>query len=203
MKLAAHYNNNDWDSFLAIAPTADAMSAGDTLSLADPTLIFLAEAWSQAPAESWHWPDRPITLPLLINRAGLPETEVAIGDQTYRFIIDTGASMSVLSSRVANACGIEPLTTEAIPIGTSLDQDVDTRPIIIPELRLGDLIIRNHPAFHLAQENLEAKLLFISILRIDGIIGWNALARMRCEFDLSAGELTISRPHTTTGGGHI
>jgi hypothetical protein len=45
LKLAALYNSNDWDSFLAMAPTSEAMNGGDTLGIADPAIRFLISAY--------------------------------------------------------------------------------------------------------------------------------------------------------------
>src|SRR5690554_412142 len=90
-------------------------------------LFSWAEAYSKHPLGNYVFRSE-VVLPLkFISFTGHPSIEVSVCGKKYRFIIDTGAPITVISSRVAKESGIQP--TGSVIIGTSTDrkQATDTQ----------------------------------------------------------------------------
>lgn len=188
-----------WSSFLAIAPDAAAMAAGDTTYLADPNQRALVSGWAQAPDEEWHWGRDEMTLPMRTNRAGHAMVAVEINGLSKWFIIDTCADMTVVTASLAKEAGIAAREEHACLIGTSTSRQVSAAPATIAELRIGDLTLRNHRVLHMNDEDLEFRLLFFTFLKIEGILGWNAIRAMHLELDFAREQVLIARPHAASG----
>ncbi len=155
----------------------------------------LARAFAAAESETLNFPERPVELPAKIGMAGTPEIEVEVNGIRRRFIIDTGAGLSVLSSDVAAACGVAPVGGETAKAGTSTDVKVSIRPAVISRLSLGGLSVANHPCIIIDKKDLEIKLFgFIKILKIDGIIGWNLIQRMNMTLDYKNRKVVLQKP---------
>ncbi|MCP4546271.1 MAG: hypothetical protein GY835_07385 [bacterium] len=185
---------NRWDDFLAIGPDSAAMAAGDTSQVASPTGRSLATGFNRSPPETWMWPIEPVELAMETNIAGHALIAVTINGARKQFIIDTGADMSVITSDLALEIGLEVPQRNLPQIGTSTTNRVSAAPIALPELRIGDLVLDNHRAYCVASETLEFKVLYMTIISIDGIIGWNAIRHMCLELDYERSLVRISRP---------
>ena len=67
---------------------------------------------------------------------------VRIKDRTYYFAYDTGASLSVLDQSAAEELGLA-LLGQGIKIQSATGKMVDARVAVVPEMRLGEAVIRN------------------------------------------------------------
>lgn len=156
------------------------------------------ENLNQAEKENYIFPDNPVVLDTKLTWGGNPVIEVEVNGKMKKFWIDTGADMSVISSEVAIQCGVLPLEyvyNENSTAGTSTDKKIPIRPTVIKTLKLGSIQIENHPAIIIDKKNLEFKILGIfTILKIDGIIGWNAIQNMDIEIDFKSKSTKISKP---------
>jgi len=160
--------------------------------------IEFVKAFQQAPAEVYHYPDQPCLIPTELSISGSPVIEVTINGHKQNFWIDTGAELTVISSDIAETCGIAPLHEKDTMIGTSTDINVGTRPAVIRELKIGDLTVANHPVWIIAKKDLEIKLFkVIKIIKIDGIIGWNLIQNFHLEIDYQNLTTTIKKPEPT------
>ncbi len=114
-----------------------------------------------------------------INRAEpLIIVQVMVNDRgPFRFVIDTGASMTIISPGAAKRAGISSsgVNAKARGAGGHLDATV----IKIRSLRLGTLLHTNLPAaiVSLAMLNRTPRL------KLDGILGYNLLRRYRVTID--------------------
>jgi hypothetical protein len=69
------------------------------------------------------------------------------------------------------------------------------RPAVIRDIHIGDLRIENHPVMILDKKDLEVKLFkVIRILKIDGLIGWNAIRNLDMTLDYKNLTVTIRLP---------
>jgi len=184
-----HYTYaNRWDRLVEIDSQLPA-------GLDQDNSIEFVKAFQQAPAEVYHYPDRPGTILTELSVSGSPIIEVTINGHKQHFWIDTGAELTVISSNIAETCGIEPLHEEDTMIGTSTDINVGTRPAVISELKIGDLIVENHPVWIIDKKDLEVKLFkVIKIIKIDGIIGWNLIQNLHLEINYKNLTTTIKKP---------
>jgi hypothetical protein len=65
---------------------------------------------------------------------------------------------------------------------------------VIDSLRSGGLTLRNVPVIVLRDRDLSFKLLFITLLKIDAIIGWPVISRFRATLDYPNRELILEYP---------
>ncbi len=160
----------------------------------------LPTAFASMPAEEVHGPAGEQVLSVTFNRAGTPLVEVEILGVKRRFLFDTGASLTVVSSDLAKACGLRAVKDQATSIATGNRRTVESRPTCVGQLTLGGIHIRNHPALILDSKRLTARFLGIPFLKIDGILGWNAIRRFRAVIDYERSTLTLSASESTAGG---
>ncbi len=155
----------------------------------------LINAFRQMPSEKYRYPEIPIKLPLSVSKIGTPVIEINVNGKIFNFWIDSGAGLSVLSSDVAAACGVQPIGEETTSAGTATNIRVTTQPAVIESLDIGGLLINNHPAIIIDKSDLEFRLFgLFTMVKIDGIIGWNAIRNMHLEIDYANKEVTISKP---------
>ena len=160
----------------------------------DNTAI-LARAYRAALSETLSFPSRPMELPAIFGMGGTPEIEVTVNGVRKRFLIDTGAGLTVLASDFAGVCGVEPAGGETAKAGTATAAKVSIRPAIIREISIGGLVFKNHPCIIIDKKDLEIKLFgFIKVLKIDGIIGWNAIKQMDLTLDYRNKKVRMERP---------
>lgn len=157
--------------------------------------IDMVKAWQGQKAEEIDYPEDPLKLKMDKSISGVPMIQVLVNGVEQTFWIDTGAEFTVLSSDIAKKCGVEPLSTNASQVGTSTDKKVELWPGVIDELKINDLVIKNHPVFIIGKDDLEFRLFkIIRILKIDGILGWNAIQNLRLELNSFDKTVIIEEP---------
>ena len=159
----------------------------------DESVWTLFRAFSLLPAESVHIPATPQSFPLSISLSGSPIVDVRVNGHLKKFWIDTGANMSVISSDTAKECGVGYLGGTEAHAG-AVAGEVAAAPAVIHKLEIGEITFDNQPAIIIKKEDMELKLLgFIPVMKIDGIIGWPVLMRMKISIDIPAGTITFEK----------
>jgi len=161
--------------------------------------VNMAVAFAGSQPEEYHFPENPIVLPAKLSLSGTPVVEVMVNGIRKKFWIDTGAEMTVLSSVLAKECGVDVIGNDAAQVGTATDIVIDMWPGIIKDFRIGDLLIENHPVIILDKRDLEVRLFKIfRIVKVDGIIGWNAIRNLNMILDYKNLKVTIAKPQKRT-----
>lgn len=174
-------------SKLALARLLRAMARWDQLSQLDPS-DFEARAYAAAPLEAVQFPSTPQHLDTRTGWLRIPRVQVVLNGRHYEFAIDTGADPSVITQSVAEECGIEVGDEQQLG-ATSTSHHVGWRAAIAGELRLGEVLIRNHRLAVVSDEALD-----FGLVSLDGILGWPIFEQMRVEIDYARGVTTLSRP---------
>jgi predicted aspartyl protease len=157
--------------------------------------VSMAAAFAGAQPEKYNFPEQPVTLPVKLSISGTPMVEVMVNGIRKQFWIDTGAELTVLSSDLAKECGVDVISAEAAKVGTATDIVINMWPGVINDFRIGDLQIENHPTIILDKKDLEVKLFkIIRIVKVDGIIGWNAIRNLDLTLDYKNRSVTIAKP---------
>ncbi len=120
-------------------------------------------------------PDRPVILVRVVLN----------GDRTGQFILDTGASQSVISPDLAGRLGMKNMHTDTI-IGAG--GAVPSRAAALKSLRIGNSLL-DEVAVIVA--DIFSPLNEAVGARIDGIIGYNVLAKFRLIIDYPGGRLRL------------
>lgn len=161
----------------------------------DTTTASLSYSFTRIPgAEKTTYARDRFDVPLHHSGTNSPIVDVVINGKPYRFWLDSGAGVSVVSSRVAKATGIHPLSDRDFAIGTSTSRKVSAGPSFIESMVIGDLAVNNHPCVIMDKRDLSFRLLGVRIFKIDGIIGWPLLKQLDLEMDIKGEKLTIRKP---------
>jgi predicted aspartyl protease len=166
------------------------------------------ERWGQAFAsvgqQTMTLPQDPVSLHLRTTSVGTPTIRVRINGKEYEFWLDTGSSMTVLSSSVASDANIPIVSPDTLSVGT-FEGVAPVRPAVVARMEIGPIVFANSPAIV-----MDAALMRIKStdqgstgagLRVDGIIGWDIIRQLDIVMDYQNGMITLGRPaHLGTNG---
>ena len=190
--------NSDWEGIARLASVVDSAEEART----DPRRLQAGvERWARAfagyPPANITVPDYAVTVPLRRSIFGTPVITVKINGREHDFWLDTGASMTLLSTEVAIATGVKLASTDSLALGV-VSGHIDARAIYIDSLAIGPV----------TAHGLTAAVVSPNVLRldrrvengmsrsipIDGVIGTDLLRHMDITIDAGVGTITIRRP---------
>jgi predicted aspartyl protease len=156
-----------------------------------------ATAFRNVPAKTLNFRSQSVQLPMTVSEVGTPLIPVRIGGKQFNFWLDTGSSMTMLASDVAQDLGIHPIVPDTLEIVTSTGR-VSARPALVPELRIGDLVIRNAPTMIVDETMMRMRELKPveqgPQVKIDGIIGFDIIRQLDLEVDYGDGVIRVRNP---------
>lgn len=159
------------------------------------------ESWAavfrRVPPRRMTFPDTPVVLPLFLSPSGTPMIEVTVEGKRHMFWLDTGSSMSILSSDVAVECGVKPLTPDTLEVATATGR-VPAQAGAIERLQLGRIDIRSTTALIVSNDRMQVRLgdaLGVpSIVQIEGVIGYDIISRLDLRIDYVNHRVTMMKP---------
>jgi predicted aspartyl protease len=177
------------------------LSSALQVAPADRANISELELWGKAFAgldpQVIQFPRDPVALRLGISALGTPTVRVRINGKYYQFWLDTGSSISVLSSSVAAEVGAPTLSSEKLRVGTFAGIAAVT-PALLRRMEIGPIVISNSPTMvmdaSLMRVRASAEGVPWSGLAIDGIIGWDIIRRIDMTMDFENATLILRRP---------
>ena len=185
---AGAWLNNDYQG---LANLSQMPLAGES----DPGMIQMAEGLARSPnPEKYSYGSPEFTVPLLKSGTDAPMVEVEINGEKVVFWLDTGAGVTVVSSKVAKELGIGPMGVEAVGIQSATHKTITSKPAIIDSISLGQLTVRNHPCMIMDKKALTLRLLGIPLVRIEGILGWPMIKKLDLEMDMPEEKLILRMP---------
>jgi len=161
------------------------------------SIELLADAFRNIPPKTFTFRSSSARMPMSMSAVGTPLIPVRIGGKVYNFWLDTGSSLSMLASDVARDLNIIPLVPDTLEIVTSTGR-VKANPALIPQLEIGQLVVRNAPAMVVEESMMEMSepraIEFSTHLKIDGIIGFDIIRQMDLEVDFSENIMRLRDP---------
>jgi hypothetical protein len=156
-----------------------------------------ASAFSKVPAREMRFPSSPVVLPLVLSPSGTPMVRITIEGTEHMFWLDTGSSMSIVSSDVATECGMQPLMPDTLEVATTTGR-VPAQPGAIGRLQLGGIRVTNTPALIVANERMQVRIgdgtgIPIAV-QIEGVIGYDLISRMDMRIDYVKRRVTLGKP---------
>ncbi len=133
----------------------------------------------------------------------LPRVKVILNGQPYYFVLDTGASQSLITDRVAQEAGLSLAADSQVAIDTATDNQVKAGLTMLPSFQLGPVQAVNQPALVVDRAELEQQLLGFHWYQIDGILGWPLLKQLDLTFDFGTDMLEIRQPTGTVKEGNL
>jgi len=156
-----------------------------------------AEAFKNVPAKTFTFRSSSTRLSMSVSAVGTPLVPVKIRGKVYNFWLDTGSSLTMLASDVANDLNITPLEQDTLEIVTSTGR-VKANPALIPELEIGQLIVENAPTMIVEESMMrmtEPRPIEQSThVKIDGIIGFDIIRQMDLEVDYGENSMRLRDP---------
>lgn len=156
-----------------------------------------ADAFRNVPPKTFTFRSSSARMPMSMSAVGTPLIPVRIGGKVYNFWLDTGSSLSMLASDVARDLNISPLVPDTLEIVTSTGR-VKANPALIPQLEIGQLVVRNAPAMVVEESMMEMSepraIEMSTHVKIDGIIGFDIIRQMDLEVDYSENVLRLRDP---------
>jgi predicted aspartyl protease len=159
-----------------------------------------AAAFKNVPAKTLAFRAQSALLPMSVSAVGTPLIPVRIGGKSYNFWLDTGSSMTMLSSDVAQDLNILPIVPDTLEIVTSTGR-VSANPSVIPEMQIGQVEVRNAPTMIVTESMMrisEPRPVDQSTrMKLDGIIGFDIIRQLDIEVDYGEGTLRLRNPENS------
>ncbi|XZG69380.1 retropepsin-like aspartic protease [Chitinibacteraceae bacterium HSL-7] len=164
----------------------------------------IAQAYNDAPQPTVRFGEAHGTLPLQSHwLVDLPRIRIELGGQAYYFVLDTGASQSLITDRVASALQLPPASASSVEIDTATDRTVSAALVRLPDLQIGPALASHQLAVVVHAEALEPRFLGMRWYRLDGILGWPILRELDLTLDFASQTLEISAPATSAEPGNL
>lgn len=175
--------------------------ANALLALADQKNISGMERWGQAFAnldpQVTTFPQKRVSLTLRTTAVGTPTIKVRINGKEYLFWLDTGSTITVLSSSVAAEANVTMLAGDTLTVRTFAGV-APVRPAVLKRMEIGPIVIANSPAIvldaSLMRVRASAERVPWAGLAVDGIIGWDTIRQFDISLDYENGRITLQRP---------
>ena len=156
-----------------------------------------ADAFRRVPTRRVTFPDKPVVLPLYLSLSGIPMIDVTVEGKRHIFWLDTGSSMSILSSSIAIECGVKPLTMDTLEVATTTGR-VPAQAGAIGHLELGGIDIRNTTSLIVSDERMQVRIGddmgSPAVVQIDGVIGYDIISRLDLRIDYVNHRVTMMKP---------
>jgi hypothetical protein len=197
MALSWHSN---WGRLSRIGPQTDTADAADAavnpLALAAGVERW-AHAFSAMPVPEFVVPEEAVVLPMRRSAFGTPVITVKINGRPHEFWLDTGASMTLLTSDVAIQAGVKLAANDTLALGVVAGH-VEARAAYIDSLSIGPVVVRGLGAAIVTPEALRFDERVVGggkkPLPIEGMIGTDVLRQLDVVLDAGAETITIRRP---------
>jgi hypothetical protein len=160
-------------------PLTSLLSAQDKLVTSD--LEQWGKAFADAEPQVIEFPGEPLVMPLKVTTVGTPMIRVSINGNLYDFWLDTGSSMTVISSAVAADANIAALSDDTMMVRT-FGGSAPVKAAFVKRVEIGSIVIKNCPAVIIDESLMYLRTSEAGTprgIRVDP----GSSAGIRCEFD--------------------
>jgi aspartyl protease family protein len=126
-------------------------------------------------------PTGPISVTLAADPLGHFFVDPTVNGTRLRMMIDTGASLVILSREDARRIGINPAPSEFTIRAATANGSVLMAPIVLKEVAIGDVAVRDVPAAVFPDDKLQV-----------GLLGMSFLSKLS-HFEVAGGQLVLKR----------
>lgn len=157
-----------------------------------------ANAFRRVPARKIIFPSQPVVVPLILSAAATPMIEIMIEGKPHVFWLDTGASMSIVSSEVAAEIGMKPLSSDTLEVATTTGR-VPAQAGAISHLVLGGIDVTHTTALIVDNNRMQVRIGgdgggLPAVVQIDGVIGFDLISRIDLRIDYVNRRVTMMKP---------
>lgn len=139
--------------------------------------------------------DSASSVPLSRSMTGVPMIPVTVNGVKRHFWLDTGSSITILTSEVADASNVAGIRGDTLELVSSIGR-LSTRAAVISSLKLGGVTVGNAPAMIVSNEALEVREANTGMppQPIDGVIGFDVIRALDLTIDDIHGRIVLRRP---------
>ncbi len=188
---------SDWQALASLARDLDSTGLDLDDRVAQAGVERWARAFAAVPTPRVFVPDAPETLPMRRSVFGTPTISVRINGRPYQFWLDTGASMTLLSSTVAAEAGVMLAAPDTLALAVVAGH-IPARAVVMDSLSIGRMVARGLTAAVVSPGALRLSRTrptgVVEAVQIDGVIGTDLLRQLDLVLDAGAGTITIRRP---------
>lgn len=143
------------------------------------------------------FPDKSVLLPLKVTAVGTPTIRVKINGKEYDFWLDTGSSMTVVSSSVARDTRIQIISADTLTMRTFAGS-VGVHAASVKSIEIGSIVFTNAPVVVIDESSMQLRASTPDAptrrLNVDGIIGWDTIRHLDLVMDYAAGKILVRQP---------
>jgi len=134
-------------------------------------------------------------VPLGRSAGGIPVIPVSINGVVRHFWIDTGSSISILTSTVAEEANVRGISGDTLELVTSVGR-LSTRAAVVKTLKLGGVTVTNARAMIVAGSALRMREVASGMPpeSIDGVIGFDVIRTIDLTIDDASGRVIFRKP---------
>ena len=156
------------------------------------------ETWASAfkgVSTSISFGDSVSVVPLGRSRSGVPIVPVIVNGVKRYFWLDTGSSITILTSDVANASHITGISGDTLELVTSVGR-LPTQAAVIASLKVGRVTVTNARAMIVSSGALQMREVASDLMpqTIDGVIGFDVIRSLDLTIDDVNGRVVIRTP---------
>ncbi len=187
---------SEWTALSELGPDPDSAEVTDSLVVRAGVERW-GRALSQVSAPVVDVPVEPVTMPIRKSAFGTPVVTVHVNGRPHEFWLDTGASMTLLSDRVAVQSGVKLAARDTLALGVVAGH-IPARAVYVDSLKIGPMVVRGLGAALVSHDALRLDHAIVNGARksvqIDGVIGTDLLRHLDLVIDAGARTLTMRRP---------
>ena len=146
-----------------------------------------------------------VLMPLRVSPIGTPMVRVRINGRQYNFWLDTGSSITVLSSDVAEEVGAPVISSDDLSVRTFAGA-APVKAAFVRRIEIGPVLLENTPAVIVEASYMTLKptpdRAQVARTHIDGIIGWDTIRQLDLSLDYTNGLILIRRPQARANSPH-
>lgn len=156
------------------------------------------ETWAPAfrsVSTSLAFADPASSVPLTRSMTGVAMIPVIVNGVKRHFWLDTGSSITILTSAVADASNVAGIGGDTLELVSSVGR-LATRAAVVRSLQLGGVTVTNAPAMIVSNEALELREATTGMppQPIDGVIGFDLIRLLDLTIDDARGRVVIRKP---------
>lgn len=176
----------DWKKFIALY-NGHLYSPGEDTTVLNAARFFKSyqERITVKPGNDW--------IKYKKSTGKTPKILMRINGKKWRFWVDTGAGLSVVSSKLAKKCHLKQYLPGKGRAISATGHAVGIRYGMIDSLNGAGLSVQNHACLVLDKKDLRfLKIIGIPLIKIDGIIGWNLLQELSVDIDFPSKKIRFN-----------
>ena len=160
------------------------------------------ETWASAfrgVSTSVSFADSISVVPLSRSRSGVPIVPVVVNGVKRYFWLDTGSSITILTSDVADASDVVGVNNDTLELVTSVGR-LPTRAAVVKSLKFGGVTVTNARAMIVAPGALQMREVSSGLMpqTIDGVIGFDVIRSLDLTIDDIGDRVILRRPTQRT-----